>query len=373
MSRIEEIISQLTDIAKNPKKAMDDFTARKGTGAVGVLPIYAPEEIIYAAGYLPMGLWGAEVSINKASQYLPPFACSIMQTIMELELNGTYSDLKAVLISCPCDTLKAMGQKWKDDKVIAIPYGHAHNRKIKGCIDFQAAEYTTVKERLEKALGVEISNKAINEAIEVYNENRAVMRMFTEVAALHPEIIDPVVRHAVIKARQFMDKAEHTAIVKELIAELMQAPIVPFKGKKIVLTGIMAEPWSFLEVLKEYNIAVVADDLAQESRQWQTDVPAGRNPMVRLAKQWRNMLACSLATDCEKPRVKMVPNLVKAHGADAVIFCQMMFCDPEEYDYPIMLKEFAAQDIPCLKLDIDLSTVAIGQLKTRVQSLVEML
>ena len=114
MSKIDTIISQLDDISKNPRKAMDDFKAKTGKGAVGILPIYAPEEIVYATGYLPIGVWGAtKKQILKATTNLPAFACSIMQSIMELEMNGTYDDLAAVIISSPCDTLKCFGQKWK--------------------------------------------------------------------------------------------------------------------------------------------------------------------------------------------------------------------------------------------------------------------
>ena len=45
MSKVEAILSQLKEVAANPKKAMDDFKAETGKGAVGIMPIYAPEEI----------------------------------------------------------------------------------------------------------------------------------------------------------------------------------------------------------------------------------------------------------------------------------------------------------------------------------------
>ena len=77
---------------------MDDFKAETGKGAVGIMPIYAPEEMVHATGYLPMGIWGAQgKQISKARTYLPAFACSIMQQIMELQCEGAYDDLAAVL------------------------------------------------------------------------------------------------------------------------------------------------------------------------------------------------------------------------------------------------------------------------------------
>jgi benzoyl-CoA reductase/2-hydroxyglutaryl-CoA dehydratase subunit BcrC/BadD/HgdB len=372
MSRVDELLDKFVDISQHPHKAMLDYKARTGKDAVGVFPVYAPEEIVYAAGYLPVGMWGSKGSINKASQSLPSFACSIMQIIMENEMNGVYDDLKAVLVSSPCDTLKAMGQKYYG-KCPAIQFVHSQNRDFKGSDDYMTEEYKIVCQKLEEVLGVKIDPEKINEAIEIYNENRAVTRMFTEVAALYPQIFTPKKRHAVLKARTFMDKAENTVLLKELIEEVLKTPVVPFKGKKVVLTGIMAEPDEFLDILEEYNVAVVADDLAQESRQFRTDVPAGKDPFRRLAVQWRNVTACSLATDRRKPRGQFVAELSKKYAADAVIFCQMKFCDPEEFDYPMMMDEFKRQSIPCMKVEIDLQAVAAEQLRTRVQSFVEML
>ena len=84
MRTVEEIIAELKAIADDPKKAMEDYKKETGKGAVGIMPVYGPEEIVHASGYLPMGMWGAQKkAISKARTYLPPFACSVMQSVME--------------------------------------------------------------------------------------------------------------------------------------------------------------------------------------------------------------------------------------------------------------------------------------------------
>ena len=107
---------------------------------------------------------------------------------------------------------------------------------------------------MERILGVTISDMALQEAIKVYNENRRVMREFCDVAAQYPQIFTPVKRHDVIKARWFMDKAEHTALVRQLIDAVKAEPVQPWKGKKIILSGIMAEPDEFLDIFSEFNM-----------------------------------------------------------------------------------------------------------------------
>ena len=374
MSKVEAILSQLKDIAANPKKAMDDYKAETGKGAVGIMPIYAPEEMVHATGYLPMGIWGAQgKTISKARTYLPPFACSIMQQVMELQCEGAYDDLAAVLFSVPCDTLKCLSQKWKGTSPVIV-FTHPQNRGLEAANKFLVKEYELVKAQLEHYLGVTITNAALERSIAIYNENRQVMREFVKVAADYPHVIDAVSRHAVFKARQFMLKEKHTELVKELIAEVKAMPVQPWTGKKVIVAGILLEPNELLDIFNEFGLAIVDDDLAQESRQIRVDVLDGEEgPLYRMAKAWQQMYGCSVATDTKKGRGKMLMNKMTQTGADAVIIAQMKFCDPEEWDYPVMYREFEERGVKNLMIEVYQEVTSFEQVKTRLQSFVEMM
>lgn len=375
MRTAKEIINEFKAIADNPRKAMDDYKKETGKGAVGIMPVYCPEEIVHAAGYLPIGMWGAQKKqISKARTYLPPLACSIMQSVMELQLEGVYDDLEAVIFSVPCDTLKCMSQKW-NRPVPAIVFTHPQNRKIaKDAANvFAREEFNIVKEKLEDILDVHISNKAIKNSIAVYNENRAACREFSDVAAEYAAVVTPSDRHAVIKARWFMEKSRHTALVKELIAALKAEPAPEFKGKKIIVTGIQVEPYDVLDIFQENGFAIVADDLAQETRNFRQDVPDDDDALMALARAWNEFDGCSLATDANKPKGQMIIDAVKKYGADAVVVCMMKFCDPEEFDYPILLQEFEAAGVKNLYIEVDQESTAFEQVKTRIQTFAEIL
>ena len=375
MRTAKEIINEFKAIADNPRKAMDDYKKETGKGAVGIMPVYCPEEIVHAAGYLPIGMWGAQKKqISKARTYLPPFACSIMQSVMELQLEGVYDDLEAVIFSVPCDTLKCMSQKW-NRPVPAIVFTHPQNRKIaKDAANvFAREEFNIVKEKLEDILDVHISNKAIKNSIAVYNENKAACREFSDVAAEYAAVVTPSDRHAVIKARWFMEKSRHTALVIELIAALKAEPAPEFKGKKIIVTGIQVEPYDVLDIFQENGFAIVADDLAQETRNFRQDVPDDDDALMALARAWNEFDGCSLATDANKPKGQMIIDAVKKYGADAVVVCMMKFCDPEEFDYPILLQEFEAAGVKNLYIEVDQESTAFEQVKTRIQTFAEIL
>lgn len=370
---VKTLLGQFRAIAGDPRKAMADHLAETGKGAIGMMPIYAPEELVHATGFLPVGLWGGSRPVTKARTYLPPFACSVMQQVMELECEGAYDDLAAVVFSVPCDTLKCMSQKWKGTSPVLV-FTHPQNRGLEAANRFLEREYAILKEKLEDITGVKITNAALERSIQIYNENRAAMREFSALAAQYPQVISAVDRHAVFKARLFMEKSRHTALVRALMEAVRAAEPQPWTGKKVVVTGILLEPNGLLEIFDRLGLAIVADDLAQESRQIRVDVPDGDEaPLYRLAKVWQNMYGCSVATDPQKQRGPMLLDMVRKTGADAVVVAMMKFCDPEEWDYPIYYKQFEAQGVRSLMIEVDQESTSFEQLHTRLQSLVETL
>ena len=373
MSAIQGILDQMRAVTKNPTQTVAAYKEKNGKGAVGCIAPYTPEEMVHAAGYLPIGLWGGQVELNRVRAVLPAFACSIMQSVKELELTGRYDILDAVICPSVCDTLKAIGQKWSRSDIPMIQFVHPQNRKLPAAMTFLTREYQSVRERLEAAIGERISDEAIHQSINIYNLQRQAMREFAQTAADYPDLIDPLDRHLVFKSAFFMRKEDHTALVRALIDMLKAEPKKAWDGLKVVVSGITVEPDSVLEIFKEMKLAIVADDLVHESRQSRVDAPDGENPLERMAQQWQNMYGCSLAYEQEKTRVPMLRELYEQKQADAVIIAMMKFCDPEEFDYPMIKLEMESNNIPLLLLEIDQQIQSVEQLRTRLQSFVEMI
>ncbi|NCB62985.1 MAG: 2-hydroxyacyl-CoA dehydratase [Clostridia bacterium] len=358
-------------VADHPALALQRFEQETGQKAVGCFPVYTPEPIIHAAGSLPMGLWGGQVELDKVRAWLPSFACSIMQANLELELRGAYDSLAAVLIPTLCDTLKCMGQKWKGACPV-IQFVHPQNRKLEAAVPYLAGEYDMIRQRLSEILKVEITDEALTESLAVYNLHNSVMREFSVIADRYRAEVLPADRHAVMKSALFMRKEDHTEKVRALIAELQKSEPQPAQRKRVVLSGILAEPDGVLHALAENGFSIAADDLAQESRQYSTDYPDGPSPLERMARQWQDH-CCSLAYDEKKTRVHRLAKIVEETGADGVIVCMMKFCDPEEFDYPIIRTVLDEQKIPHLYLELEQQMTSFEQIKTRIQTFADML
>ncbi len=374
MANLENNIARLCRASQHPREQLDYYLAQ-GKKVVGCFPAYTPEELVYASGMIPMGMWGGQVELKQVKQFLPAFACPIMQANLELGLNGDYEGVSAVIIPALCDTLRCMTQNWKYgvESIPMIPIVYPQNRKSPASTDYLIGEFESVLVALNLVTGQALNEKALQEALEVYNRHSEVMAEFAKVANHHLDVVTPSVRHQIMKSGFFFDKREHTAIMEEIIAQLKERPQFQFTGKKVVLCGILCEPLEILEGLEAYTVAVVGDDLAQESRQYRGQSPSGGGGLKRLALQWNQRYGCSLIHELGKPRGEMLVDLCRETGADGVISCMMKFCDPEEYDQPHYEGDLSRADIPTMAVEIDPVNPNLEQIRTRIQSFCEML
>ena len=373
MNALDAAIKRLQETASSPRKVLDGYLAQ-GKKAVGCFPVYVPEEIVHSAGMIPMGLWGGQITPTMAAKYNPIFTCSIMRSCLELGMTGKYRGLSCVIMPMLCDTFRGMSAGWRagvNDVPIAS-FIHPQNRDDPYACDFLAEEYRALAVRLEELTGVRIENDKLNASIEIYNQHSLAMTDFVKTANDHLNVIDPIIRHAVMKSAAFMLKEEHTEVVREITDELNKLPKHEWKGKKVVITGITAEPDDFLRIFIDNKIAVVGDDAAQESRQYRTLIPEGSDPWERLSRQWLNRWGCSTVHETKFARGQMLVNMAKNNGAGCVVICLMRFCDVEEYDSALIAKDVKAAGLHCLCLEIDQSTQNNEQSRTKLQSFAEM-
>lgn len=374
---IDKLLKQCEEVALDPKKYVDNYVKSNNKKAVGLAPLFGPTELVHASGMLPVGLWGDKnVEIDLAKQYFPAFCASTILAIMEMGLNGTYSSLSAVIIPSMSDTLNSFGQNWKhgvkDIKHIQIVY--PHNRKLDCGVKFLVEELKVVKEELEKITGQEIKEEDILKSIDLYNAHRKEMRDFSELAASHPNTIDNKKRMYVYKSAQYMDKEEHLDIIKKINEELRNLPEEKYEGKTIITTGIQLDDPVILETMEDNKLRIIGDYMAQESIQFNTDVPEdGENALERIAKQWRDIEGFTAAYDPKKLRGKLIGELAKERKADGAIFALTKFSDFEEYDMPICLDDIRDAGFPVANFEVDQQDSNSEQVKTRIQTFSEII
>jgi len=376
---MENIINEFKEIAANPAKQLAMYKAQ-GKKAIGVLPYYAPEELVYAAGMVPFGVWGTnDKNISRSKEYCATFYCTVAQLSLEMLLDGTLDGLSGIITPTICDTLRPMSQNIRvamGDKMPVIFLAHPQNRSTTYGLKFCVDQYNNVRKELEKITEKAITDGDIVKSIKVYNASRKARREFVKLASEHCDVIKPTVRSAVLKAAFFMLKDEYTAKLEELNQKLVTLPICKWHGKKIVTSGIICDNPTLLAALEDNDIAIAADDVAYESRAFRIDAPEDGDPMMALAKQFANIDCDVLLYDqdsAKNNRGEFVAKLVKDSGAKGLILFMQQFCDPEEMEYPYLKKALDAAKIPHIKIGIDQQMRDFGQAKTAIQAFAESL
>lgn len=379
-NKIEAIIDEFSEIAANPKKQLAMYK-EQGKKCIGIMPYFAPEELVYAAGMVPFGLWGSnDKNISRAKEYCASFYCAIAQLDLEMLLDGTLDELDGIITPTICDTLRPMSQNIRvamSEKLPVMFLAHPQNRRPEYGITFCMHQYNNIKKTLEQIRGCDITNDEINEAIIVYNRSRAARREFVKLANAHCDMIPPTKRSAVLKASYFMLKDSYTAKLEELNKELAFLPECNWTGTKIVTSGIIVDNPKLLKIFEENQIAIAADDVAHESRGIRVDAKEGTDDGVRaLAEQFANQDYDVLLYDeasSENRRADYIVNMIKESGAAGCIVFMQQFCDPEEMEYPSLKKALDDANIPHIKLGIDQQMRDFGQAATAIQAFADML
>ena len=370
-----ERIQSLAAAGRTPKQTILQSMKDTGKKAIGCFPIYLPEEIIYASGLLPVGMWGGQTAMKEVDRYIQGFGCSIMRANMELGIRGEYRFLEAIVIPTYCDTMKSILANWiiavEEPKV--LPYTVLQNRQSSGSLAFILHQNEKLRGELAQLIGRPITDGDIEGAFAVYEAYRAAMRRFVTLVKDYPVSLNPTDRHLVMKAAWFMDKKLYTQQLTELMDELEAQPKERSVGPKVVVTGLMTEPVKLLEAFTENGYTFVADDLAHESRQFRTLSRNEGTTMERIACRMLDLRGDTFFYEENKSKGPRVIQAVKELGADGVVVCMFKFCDPEEFDYPVYKKELEEAGVPMLYIEVDQQMDSIEQLRTRIQSFAEIL
>jgi bcr-type benzoyl-CoA reductase subunit C len=365
--KTQQLLDKFHEIASNPMKQKDAYIA-KGRKVVLTAPVYTPEEIVHAMGLVPMGVWGADIPLEKSKEYFPTFICSIMQSILELGMKGVYEGASALIVPSLCDSLKCLGQNWKYavPSISFIPMTYPQNRSNDVGKAFSKAGYERVIADLEKNTGAKFNNQVLAESIEIYNQHNSVMRQMDAVLSEHSEILAGQ-RSDIYKSAFFMRKEEHTELVLQLLSAIRENQ--PGKEKiRVMTTGILCDSPSLLKIFDDLEFHITCDDVAAESRQYRTDAPVEGDALDALSQKFAHMDHCSVLYDVKKKRADLIVSTAQKRGVKGVVVLLTKFCDPEEFDFPIIRKACEAAGMPIVLIEVDRQMDNYAQARTALEA-----
>jgi bzd-type benzoyl-CoA reductase N subunit len=348
----------------------------KGGGKVmGYFCSYGPEEIITAAGVVPIRVRATgSQSTELADAYLSSINCSFCRHAFNAGLSGDYDFLEGAIWLNNCDHVRRIYDNWR--RKIKTPLAHQMSLpKMSGPdqVEWYRQEMEIFKATLEKHLGVTITEDKLREAIKLHNETRQLLRALYELRKADNPPISGSDALSIVVASTCMPRTIFNEKMKQLLGDLKAAEGIKGYRARIMLIGSILDDPEYIKVIEGIGGLVVTDSLCFGTRICWADVDEkSSDPLTALAKFYiQEKPACPRAFDRQEDRAKFVQSLAKDFKVDGIIGLRMVMCDLWAGELYMTDKDLKAIKMPYLQLDREYGVVGAGQLRTRVQAFIE--
>ena len=327
--------------------------AEPGRKALGYLPVYAPLELIRAAGMLPVGIvGGGDMEVVRGDACYQSYICRIPRSTIELGLNGALDCLDGMLFPSTCDVIRNLSGMWRmmfeGRYVRYLDLPQNFDPAVGGV--FFAHELRALAKDLESLGGRPVTDGALREAIAVYNENRAAIRELYDVRAREPWRVPASELYLVMRAGSVLPAEEHTELVRAYLAAARAEDRRLQDTARVVVRGCFCEqpPVDLLRTLERSGCSVVDDDWLLALRWFDADVPTEGDPLDQLVRAFlERSPACPSLYLRQGKKGDALLERVREAAAEGVVFAAPSFCDPALLEQPMLLNAVKAQNVPC--------------------------
>lgn len=354
----------------------------QGLNVVGIYCTYGPRELVLAAGAIPVGLCGTKQEpIAAAEVDLPRNLCPVIKSSYGFAVSDTcpyfhFSDL--VIGETTCDGKKKMFELMSRFKPVHL----MHLPQIptrQGSLELWYQEMIYLKEALEEAFDVEVTDDSLREAIHVVNEgNRALKDLFDLNQACPPLISGMDLIKVFWQLGFHTDRWARVTMLDQLIAELREGGGAQYdiKSPRILLTGTPVGMGSekVVALVEECGGLVVAMENCggYKTVGLRIDEDDPRDPLLLLAERYLRV-PCSVMSANDQ-RLKLLREMVADFKINGVIDLTWQACHTyniESYRVAELIKD--ELNIPFIQLETDYSSSDREILKNRIQAFLEML
>ena len=350
----------------------------KGKKAIGYLCSYAPEELIYAAGFHPMRLFSSKAEINLAENHLQAYCCSLVRGILEDSLSGKLDFLDGAVFPHTCDSIQRLSDIWR----INTKYGFFADVIMPAKLNSISAKaymkdvLVKFKADLEKASGEKITQSDLKESIAKFNLIKMNLKKLYELRSQNPGIIKGADMHAIVKGSMMMDRDQLVELLPAIVSYLSKAetqnPSLN-RNKRLLVSGSICDSPDIYDIIEQSGGVVVGDDLCTGQRWFDGKIPEDKEPIEALTIRYFERIVCPAKHSSITARGENIVRLAKKTKADGVIFMLLKFCDPHGFDYPYMKEFLDKEDIKNILIEIDDQALNSGQLSTRLETFTHMI
>jgi benzoyl-CoA reductase subunit C len=353
-----EIVDWATEVCEDLDFAAARAWMEEGSGrrAAGHLPVYAPCEVIRAAGMLPVGVHGGgdRLEIIRGDAFYQSYICHLPRSVVELAQSGRLDFLSAMLFPATCDVIRNLSGTWQ----LLYPQLYVRYLDLPQvpeadlAADFWREELGVLLRDLGEVSGRPGTDETLREAIRAYNEARRLIRELYRMRRETPWNVPTEELYLLMRAGESVPLEEFTARMRAYLAAAEAEPGRVRDRARVLVVGAFCEqpPIGLIKTIERAGCFIVDDDFVLGNRMIGADVPAGEDPLSDLARAFVGgaVRTSTLYEGDPGGKHRLIPQQAAAARADGVIFAAASFCDPALLDRPMLRAGAEEAGLPCI-------------------------
>jgi benzoyl-CoA reductase subunit C len=344
-----------------------------GGKVVGHFQVYFPEEIAHAAGLLPVKIHGAPIEPRQAEARFGSYLCSIVKTSLELALSRRI-ELDLFVTHPICDAARNLAAVWGRNfdypcEILYLP----QNANSPSSVEYLRHEYDRLRRVIEEVAGQPIAADDLRRSIEVYNENRRLLRETYAIKREKPWLLAADEAYVLTAIGGLVPREEHNALLRALIPQIAVRPARPQDRLRVVFEGGFCEqpPLDLLHAVAQ-SCYVVDDDLLIGLRWITADVDTTSDPLRALAEAYLERSSYSpVQHDLRKPKERMLLDRIRQSGAGAAIVTAAKMCEPGLDEQVAYMKALDEAGIPYFVSEFEEGMTSFEHLQIQLETFVE--
>ncbi|MFQ5722027.1 MAG: benzoyl-CoA reductase, bzd-type, subunit N, partial [Candidatus Aminicenantales bacterium] len=362
------------DWYENRHQYARDWKKRTGGKVIGYFCTYVPEEILYAAGVLPVRILGSHEPQDVTEPHIFGMFCPFCRDCLAQGLKGRYDYLDGIMIAQSCLHIRQAFTSWQLHIPVDFSYylPMPNNVQSQRALPYLSGELEAFKRALEKWLGKEISDYDLETGIEVVNKSRRLTRELYDMRKKENPPLTGLEAMYTVVSSQMVDKHDYSLALAKILEELPQRQQENSSKIRLMILGSEDDDTEFIRMVESLDALFVVDDHCTGSRYFWNEVQSNQNLIEAIAARYVKRVPCPSKDWPQRTRIDHIKRLAKDWQVKGAVVIQQKFCDPHELDIPAIIKSLKEIGVPSQFLELDV-TVPVGQFKTRVEAFLEML
>jgi len=370
---LAKILHSAGELVEDPSYPTVRRWREAGGKVIGHFQVYFPEEIVHAAGALPLKIRGAQVEAQQAESRFGSYLCSILKTSLELALSERV-ELDMFVTHPICDAARNLAAVWGRNfpyrcQILYLP----QNANSRFAARYLRDEYERLQHEVEAITGVHADDEMLRSSIQVFNRNRKLIRRLYQIKREQPWLLSTDEAYVLMALAGMLPREEHNRLLELAIQQIETREAKPQDKIRVVFEGGFCEqpPLDFLRVVSQ-SCYVVDDDLMIGLRWLLEDVPLEGDPLMNLAEAYLEKSSYSpVQHDLRKPKEQMLLQRIRGSGAEAAIIAAAKMCEPGLDEQVAYAKALDEAGIPYFVNEFEEKMTSFDQIQIQLETFVE--